>query len=241
MKIENVKTFCKGILFAAFLFVLYNIICPTLLSSLLANFIHSENFWISNLASLSVYVITFLIVFLIVRKDIVKQFHAFRKEPKKYLRTGFTYWGYGIVVMIVSNLIASSIVQNIAVNEQVTREILFKYPLYAIPSIVFFGPFLEELVFRYAPRKAFQKELPYALFSAFIFGLLHVLTAIDSFTLANILAHIKEFLFIIPYGSLGYFFAKSYYETDNIFSSAIPHMLHNSFSVALILLMSLFS
>jgi hypothetical protein len=143
---------------------------------------------------------------------------------------------YGVIVMIVSNLIVTYLVGDIAVNEQTTRDTLLTYPIYAIPTIIFFGPFLEELVFRFGLRKSFKKEITFALASAIIFGGLHVLTAIDEFTLTSILNHLSEFLFIIPYGALGFFFAKAYYETDNIFSSIIPHITHNTLSVLLIVL-----
>ncbi len=232
---EKVKKFTKGILFSVFIFLLYYLVCPKIFAYLLKKPLQSENFWVFNLSYLSIYIFTFLVILLFVHKDIFKQWKEFRKEPKKYLNKGFSYWVYGLIVMMLSNLIFSSLVGNIAVNEQVTREILLSAPLSMIPIIVFFGPFLEELVFRYGFRKSFQKEIPYALFSAIVFGGLHVLTAIDEFTFASIFSHLSEFLFIVPYGSLGFFFAKAYYETDNIFSSAIPHMLHNSISVLLIL------
>lgn len=237
---EKAKEFGKGILFGFGLFILYNLICPEIYQMIFHNFLTNDNYWVRNFINLGMYVFTFLVLLLIVHKDIFKQFKEFKKEPKKFLNKGFTYWAYGIMVMLISNLIISSLVKNIAVNEQVTRELLKSYPIFSVPTIIFFGPFLEELVFRYGFRKSFHKELPYALFSAFVFGLLHVLTAIDTFTIQNILAHASEFLFIIPYGSLGFFFAKAYYETDNIFTSAIPHMLHNTFSVVLIFLMNFF-
>lgn len=238
---KKVKKLTKGILFSVGLFLLYSFICPNLIAIFLKEALISSNFWAHNLSYLGIYLFSFFLVLLIVHKDIKNQWKKFIKEPKKYLNKGLSYWGYGIVVMIISNLIVSSFVGNIAVNEQETREILLASPLYAIPSIVFFGPFLEELVFRYELRKSFDKKIPYALFSAFIFGLLHVLTAIDSFTIANIFSHLSEFLFIVPYGALGFFFAKSYYETENIFSSIIPHMLHNTLSVSLILIMNFIS
>lgn len=236
---ERFLKFVKGILFSAFIFFLYYLICPSFFTLLFSKGLDSSNFWLSNLSRLAIYACTFFIVLLFVYKDIFKQFKEFLKSPKKVLNKGFTYWIYGIVLMILSNLIVTSIVGNIAVNEQATRDTVLNAPMYAIPTIIFFGPFLEELVFRFCFRKAFTKELPYALFCAFVFGLLHVITAFDSFTLANIFEHASEFLFLVPYGSLGFFFAKSYYETDNIFSSVIPHMLHNSLSVLLILITSL--
>ncbi len=234
---EKIIKFGKGILFSIFVFLLYIYIGPSIFAFIFQKGLKSSNFWILNFSALAVYALTFLVVLLVVRKDILKQFREFIKEPKKVLNKGFSYWGYGIIVMIISNLIVTSILGDIAVNEQVTRETIMKTPFYAIPTIVFFGPFLEELVFRYCFRKSFSKEIPYALFCGFIFGLLHVMTAFDSLSLSNILKHAGEFLFIIPYGSLGFFFAKSYYETENIFSSIIPHMLHNTFSVLLVLIM----
>ncbi len=233
---EKVKKFIKGILFSIALFLIYFLICPYLFTNLFKNQLISENFWIRNVTNLALYVFDLFIILLIIRKDIIKQFKDFLKEPKKFLNKGLTYWIYGIIVMILSNLIVTSILGNIAVNEQATRSVLLADPIYAIPAIIFFGPFLEEIVFRYGFRTAFNKEIAYALFSAFIFGGMHVISAIDEFTIANILAHASEFLFIIPYGSLGFFFAKAYYETENIFSSIIPHMLHNTISVALILI-----
>ena len=229
--------FIKGSLGTIGLFLLYFIICPNVFALLLSKPLQSDNFWVHNLAYLGVYVFTFLVVLLIIHKEIFRQWKVFIAEPKKYLSKGFSYWSTGLVVMLLSNLIISSLLGNIAVNEQETREVLLKSPLYAIPTIVFFGPFLEELIFRFELRKAFDKEIVYALCSAFIFGGLHIITAIEAPNIDSILAHIKEFLFIIPYGSLGYFFAKAYYETDNIFSSVIPHMLHNTLSVMLIMIM----
>lgn len=232
------KQFFKGMLYTLTLGMLYLVICPAILALILKDFLLSDNFWISNIAYLILYLITFGIIFLIIRKEIIKQFKEFLKKPKEIINKGLSCWGYGLLVMIVSNLFISSFVNNISVNEQMARESLFEFPIYAIPVTILIGPFLEEIIFRFALRKSFNKKTVYALTSAFIFGLLHVLTAIDEYTIANLLNHWKEFLFIIPYGSLGYFFAKAYYETDNIFSSIIPHVLHNSLSVALVLLSS---
>lgn len=235
---KNITDFIKGFLFALLLFVLYFLVLPNAFALAFNKALHSSNFWISNLAYLGIYLCTFLILVLLIHKDLFKQLKEFIKQPKSILNKGFTYWVYGIIVMVLSNLIITSLVGNIPVNEQVTRETILKSPLYAIPTIIFFGPFLEEIVFRFGIRKAFKKEIPYALTSALIFGGLHVLSAIDEFTLMGIWNHISEFLFLIPYGSLGFFFAKAYYETDNIFSTIIPHMLHNTMSVTLILILS---
>lgn len=236
---ENVIRVIKGILLTLIIFFLYFIICPYLYSMIFRNFLESTNFWVYNLTRLGMYFFIFGIVILIIHKDIFKQFKEFIKDPKKCLNIGLTYWVYGLIIMFLANLIIQSIVGAIAVNEQTTRELLLKDPLYIIPATIFFGPFLEEIIFRFCLRKGFKKELSFALTSAIIFGGLHVTTAFDAFTLQEIINHLREFLYIIPYGALGFYFAKAYYETDNIFSSIVPHMLHNLISVVLILISSL--
>ena len=238
INMEKIKQTIKSISFGILSLLLY-LLLPNLLVPLMRDLLLSTNFWIHNLSFLSIYLITFLIIFLIARKDIIKQWKSFLKNHKQILSKGLTYWVYGIIVMIISNLIITAIIGNIAVNEQVTRETLLLAPLYAIPTITLIGPFLEELVFRYGFRKPFKKEITYAIFCALLFGGLHVITAIEEWKLANIFISLfleGEILFLIPYGSLGFFFAKAYYETENIFSSVIPHMLHNTISVLLILL-----
>ena len=54
-------------------------------------------------------------------------------------------------------------------------------------------------------------------------------------TLVAIGEALIDFIYIIPYAILGLFFALTVKETDNIFSSIIMHMIHNS----LIIFMSL--
>ena len=235
---EKLKTMVKGFSFGTILFLLYFLL-PGLLALLFKKFLLSSNFWIHNVSYLTIYCVTFFLIFFLVKKDILSQFQVFLKQRKQILSKGLSYWIYGLIVMLLSNLVITSIVGNIPVNEQLTRETLFTTPLSSIPIIMFIGPFLEELVFRYGFRKPFQKEISYALFCAFLFGILHIITSIDEWTISNLFTRLVlegELLFLVPYGSLGFFFAKAYYETENIFSSVIPHMLHNSLSVLLILL-----
>ena len=53
--------------------------------------------------------------------------------------------------------------------------------------------------------------------SGLLFGLVHVMGANNYF----------EYLLIVPYGALGFMFAKTITETDNIYSTILLHMLHN--------------
>lgn len=227
--------FIKGFSFSFLLGFLYLLFCPLIFSLVLMKFIESKNFWVSNLSLLLVSFLSSLVVLFILKRDLITQTKNFFQNPKPIIKKGLKYWGLGFLVMIISNLVVSSIVGDIPVNEQMARSQITDYPLYAIPTAILIGPILEEVIFRFSLRKCFNKELTFALFSAFIFGFLHVVSAIDEFTLNNIINHLKEVLYIIPYGSLGYFFAKAYYETENIYSSIIPHILHNSISIGIVI------
>ena len=57
-----------------------------------------------------------------------------------------------------------------------------------------------------------------AIASGLIFGFLHVMGSSNPL----------EYLYIIPYGSLGFFFALTCYETNNIYPSICMHAIHNS-------------
>ena len=100
------------------------------------------------------------------------------------------------------------------------------------------GPFIEELVFRASFRKAFKKKYTFAITTSLIFASLHVLNGFETLTITNMLENWTQFLFLLPYGSLAFFFASAYYDTDNIFTSTIAHCFHNTLSVLLVLLVA---
>ena len=98
-------------------------------------------------------------------------------------------------------------------------------PITNMITMIIIGPLLEEITFRASFKNAFSKWYPFALTTGFLFGLAHI----AEYTLL-------EFLFIIPYGALGFFFAKAFYETDNIYTSYIAHFFHNFLCIILIIL-----
>lgn len=227
---KKFKQFLKGLLFLT-----YFLLGPSFFAAFFIKELNSSNKLIQNITSLGIYLLIFFTIIFVIRKDLWQQTKNFFQNPKPIFDKGITYWIYGFIVMIISNLIIYQILGNIPANEQSVREGLLGNPL-TIPTIIFFGPFLEEIIFRYNFKNAFNNKILYALWSAFIFGGLHVLSAFNTFTLSDILSHLGEFLFLIPYGSLGFFFAKAYYETKNIYSSIVPHIIHNTISVILIFL-----
>ena len=230
MKNINFKNLGKSLL----LLVLIFIILPILVSLVFAPFVHlndQNNQKIVLLLNILVYLIGITIIFIIYRKSIIKEWHSYIKNFKKYIKIAFKNWGLGLLFMVIFNIIATSIVGSLASNEAQNREILNELPIISTITMVFMGPILEELLFRKNFKNAFNNKQLFLICTAFLFGLAHVINYLDNSLL--------EILYILPYSSLGYFFAKAYYETDCIFTSITCHMLHNGLSIFLILLSSL--
>lgn len=230
-KVAPVLHFFLGILFL----VTYHTILPAVYSYLL-NPLLSKNVWIATIFNILYYVLIATVLILIYHKSLKKEWHLFWNKKKENTKVALSNWGKGIVLMILSNIIALSVIGNISGNEELNREILTKMPVYAITVMCFFGPFIEEMIFRKTFRPAFQNKYVFALTTSFIFAFLHVINSFDVLTLSAMLAGWKQFFFLLPYGSLAFFFALSYYDTKTIFTSTLAHMFHNNLTVLLILL-----
>lgn len=169
-------------------------------------------------------------------KKIFKDFKNFKKEPKKYLKTAFVSWLIGFGIMMVTNLIINLCFTNgaIAANESTNREVLAALPIYSILAMCIAGPICEEVLFRLSFKNAFKHIVTYCLFTGIFFAGMHVINSLDSFTIASIIKNWRQLLFIIPYAGLGIMFSYAYYKTDNIFTSIIMHVFHNSLTVLMI-------
>ena len=225
----------KYFLIGTIVFLLYFKILPFILKFIITSFMNTKNKLLVNIINSVAEIIIFLFLFLIFKKTIIDNFKKFKKDYKKDLDIGFKYYFVGLLVMITSNLILTGIFGTIAANEAANRTFLKAYPLYSIVAMVILGPTIEEIVFRLGFRKAFNKWVPYALFSAILFGAVHVYSAYEGMNLVEIVKNWHHILYIIPYGSLGFAFAKAYYDTDNIWTSMTIHTLHNAFTILLII------
>jgi membrane protease YdiL (CAAX protease family) len=150
----------------------------------------------------------------------------FKKLKKENIKTSYKNWLWGLLIMYVSNILIITLTKDIASNESYNRNLLYDMPIYAITVMVFVAPLIEELIFRLSLKDIFRNKWVYATFSGLVFGLMHMTT----------IKNPLELLYVISYGSLGFFFAKSVYETDNIWSSMITHMSHNGAIITLLLL-----
>lgn len=171
-----------------------------------------------------------LILILVFRKRIKKDFIDFDNNYKKYLSIGLSSWAIGIIIMAISNgLINMFVTNSIAYNQQVNQAIISKMPLYSIVAIIITGPFIEEIVFRLSFKTHLKNKYLYYFLTIFIFAGAHVFNGISSYS---------ELLYFIPYGALAFSFTYTLDKTDNIFTTVILHTMHNTIAVILIALMT---
>ena len=223
----------------AFLIIfLYLFIIPELLLLICSPFLNlnleDQNTLIT--INLVVYVIDIIVIFFIYRKSLKAEWQNYVKNFKSYFKIAFKNWGKGFLLMILFNLIIINVVGSLASNEAQNRELLNQLPIFSAIAMVFLGPILEEFAFRKGFKNAFKSKQLFLITTAILFGLAHVVANLDYTSIGNFLNSSKELLYILPYGTLGYFFGKAYYETDCIFTSITAHMLHNGLSILIILI-----
>lgn len=222
MKKERVIEICKGLLtFLIFYFSSYLQVIPIALFNIDVN-----NYTASDLAIVNTFTDLILVLILIILyfKELKKEFKTFKKNWKLNMDTAFKYWFIGLMIMCISN-IAIGLITDLSTssNEQAVQTLVSSTPYLMLFTAGILAPIAEELTFRKGVSKLFKNKWVYATASGLIFGLLHVIGS----------GNILEYLYVIPYGSLGFFFALTYYDTKSIYPSIIMHAIHNS---ALILL-----
>lgn len=227
MQAINLKKLSMGVVFI----FIYMFILPLVLLRLFQLFhLDITNDIIYMALNLSVYVISFILLLIVYRKSIFKELKDFFKNFCSYGKISITYWLQGLVFMLLTNTILIALTGGIAANEEGNRVIISSTPIFAILSMSILGPFLEEMLFRKGFKEAFSNDKFFLIFSSFLFGAAHLLAAFDP-------THFEwtQLLFIIPYTGFGYFFAKAYLQTHNIFTSTFAHMIHNTLSVIVVI------
>ena len=162
-----------------------------------------------------------LFIFLaIYRKDLKEDFQTFRKNLAENMDVGFRYWVAGLAIMIVSNLIINLVFKaGGAGNEKVVQEMIRSLPFIMFLDTGFIAPITEEIAFRKTLKDVLGKyKWVFVAASFLLFGGAHVIGQTSSWV---------DYLYIIPYGSLGAALALTYYKTDTIFTSISMHMIHN--------------
>lgn len=173
--------------------------------------------------------ITLIIIYILIyQKTLVKDFKNFTKNLITNLETSLKYWLIGFIIMIVSNLVITFILnKGIAGNEQDVRNYIDAFPLFMLFNTVIYAPLTEELTFRKSIKDAISNKWLYILTSGLVFGMLHI---------ASYITTPIDLVYLIPYGALGISFAMLYYKTDNIFSTISMHAMHNLLAVIVYML-----
>ena len=223
---NNKKIIIRSIIvFLIFTYSFYLKLIPIKVFNLDINNISTEmNVLLSTFSS----ILLVFIFFFIYRKDLIKEFHIFKKNLANNLDIGLRYWFLGLVIMVVSNLIISYFFNsNGAENENIVQSFIKYLPGIMLINAGLLAPFNEEIVFRKTLYDVFKNKWVFAFFSFLFFGGAHVLGGTT----------LVDYLYIIPYGALGGAFALAYYETKSIFTSMSFHMFHN---ITLVLVSILF-
>lgn len=187
--------------------------------------------------SKTIYLVSFeilimAIIAIINHKTLEKDIKDIKKNHKKYFSENFKYYLLALMVMMTSNLIINLISPGIAGNEETVRSTFKQAPIYMFFSAVLFAPFTEEMVFRKSIRRIIKDNLTFIITSGLIFGGLHVVGNITTFS---------DVLYLIPYSAPGIAFAYILTKTDNILVPMGLHFMHNGIMMSLQIILLLFT
>lgn len=161
-----------------------------------------------------------IILAIIYRKSLKEDFVKLKNNFYYHIDTGTKYWFIGLIVMVVSNLIITFFISGAqAGNEESVQELIKGSGFLSIIAVGILAPIAEELTFRKGFRECFKNKWLFIIISSLVFGGLHVVLSLNS---------IWDLFYLIPYSSLGVAFAYMYAKTDNIYTSIIMHMFHNT-------------
>lgn len=164
-------------------------------------------------------IINALILILMYYKDIKKDFKVFLENKNEMLDEGFKIWIIGLILMAGSNVVINLLSPNkIASNEESIRAMITASPYIMLLNTSVLAPLIEELTFRKAFKDIIDNKWLFVIISGFVFGALHVVSNIRN---------LYDFLYLIPYCSLGMALSYMYSKTKNIFVPISMHSLHN--------------
>lgn len=171
-----------------------------------------------NFYNFSLEITMILFIFIINEKEIRKAISDIKKNHETYFNKYFKVYLLGIIIMIISNILISTLGGGISENESTIRDEFKNFPIYIFISSVFLAPLLEELVFRLALKEIIKNKYLYILISGLIFGSLHIITM----PINNLFP-----LYLLSYCSAGWAFAYIMAKTNNILVSSGFHFMHN--------------
>ena len=240
-KIKNYFT-NKIVLKALLAILLYYIIFEGLgaLVSYIINISFSKEFIANNLYPLNlalqyiVYLPIITAIFILFRKDLVADFKDVLDKSYHFSKNTIT----GLLIMYGVNVVASFLVTIIGITgtsenqESIEGLLMFSWyaPILFTPLICFFGPLVEEVIFRKCFRNVILNDYLFIGISTFLFGFMHVITTPGSFGYKLGMA--------IPYFASGFTFSFLYVKNGrNIVIPTICHVLNNTLATIFILIL----
>jgi len=162
-----------------------------------------------------------LILGYLLRKDIKRDFLTFKGNFKCYMRYIFPKLGIFFIIYLIISIPVALIAGQISTNQSQLNEL--PLALTAVMAILL-APVLEEFMFRGLLKKSIPNNTIFMIISSLVFGAAHMLYAEENLIM---------YIYMIPYTLLGYFLARSYAKTNNIFTSISMHFLWNTFAMLL--------
>ena len=221
----NIKALGKGLLLILVYFLGANII-----SNIFSFFIKSKILpaKYNNIYYLLIYVILATIFTLLYKKDLIQDFNKFKKDYKKNLKISFKYYIRGLFIMYLTNYLLIFIFHlSKSVNELQNIEMIKNNMITHTIIIILLAPYIEEIVFRLSFKNMTKDIKLFSIITGIIFGFVHVITSLSNPIMI---------LLTIPYASVGIGLGYAFRKTDNIFSSISMHMLHNTFTIIIIII-----
>ena len=165
--------------------------------------------------------ISSVILFIILKETIKRDFNFFIKNKIKYLDFGLTVKILCGAIEIAIFFLITMLIGETSANETQIEKLPFIYLLIYGSTL---GPFIEECVFRGLLKKIIKNKYLFLGISSIFFGFMHLITVTNN---------LMQFFYVITYSIAGFSLAYIYEKTDNLALTIVIHMIINFVGIIL--------
>lgn len=172
-----------------------------------------------------------IICFFAFKDQLKQQWNDFKENKKEYLIFGCLV---GYAVLYVANILGGLITLllgggDTSQNQSLIVSLAQNHPLIMFTTSVFMAPFFEEIIFRGMIFGWLYEVHPVVahIGSAFIFGFIHVMNAVFS-------GNIAEMVQIFSYMFMGFVLSYLYSKKNNILVPMMSHAMNNLVSMIMV-------
>lgn len=179
---------------------------------------------------IAVCIITLLVTLLLAKPFLKNEFQ--KLKTKFAILIVFKNLAFSYIAQIIIGTILDFFITNQNANQSAVENIISNQLLAGFFLTVIFAPIVEEIVFRGVIFKALRRKNNFviaALISGFIFGAIHILNEI-------LVGDWIMIFYIFIYAAMGFFMAKTYEETDNIYCAILFHLISNAIAFTLLVI-----